>query len=976
MPAPIYIYPEDFEGTPWTVVDGAYYVSNTGSDSAPNDGSPKRPFLTVERAMEIAEDGEKIIVGPDVPDGPVPEGGAHLPCRVATTGDFDLSTGGLQTIDDVTLTANDRVLVWQQADDTQNGIYLASAGSWSRAIDLNANFTTGGKLVAVNEGTLYGGRLFQHTTVGAITFGTTSIVFDIHDWATPKGLIDCSADPDYPEAKKGDYYYVSANGNIGGASGLAVTTGMRMECTVDHSDSGNQTTVGTNWRITGYYSIEKDVKVNHLTVTQDLNLDQMKTDIDALANGMVYKGDWDASSGSYPGSGAAQTGWFYYVSVGGTVDGIEFSVGDNIVATVDNASASTYSGNWSKHDQTDFALSDGKGTTANGTAVDLGGSFSTDVTIGGSSGAKLILNTSQGIGASAGLDLQFDELVLSTTEMAQFGRLSIEKDLVSIEVENDIYSRTSLNLSTNSITIAAENNLSQKDSISVGASGITVNSAASGEGMYYASDYSLAATDRWIPDKGYVDDKEWDASDIISGSFADGRVSESSVTQHQTALIIAESQISDLGAYITNSETQGATGQISYMTGDILYASSANVLSKLSAGTNGQVLTLASGVPTWASISDVNNYVTGVSFATGTGLLILTRSGLSDLSVDLDGRYLTGNQSINLSGQLSGSGTTSISAALTVSAITGQTALTSGLASTDELLVNDGGALKRMDVSVIQSYMQSNLSFLTGNQSINLSGQLSGSGTTSISASLTASAVTGQTALTSGLLSTDELLVSDGGVLKRMDISVIESYMQSNLSFGSSLTLTGDITGSGSSSIGTTLQASAITGKTALTSGLSSTDELLISDGGVLKRMDLSVLIAGQQSSLTSGLSATDELLVSDSGTLKKMDISVLESYVNNALASDKSGEEGYYKTHDGIIVQWGRENTTGTRTVSFPTTFPSACRSVVVMGIQTSGHSANCPTLDSLPTSSSFTVNVPSWSGLTQKWYWMAIGY
>ena len=34
-----------------------------------------------------------------------------------------------------------------------------------------------------------------------------------------------------------------------------------------------------------------------------------------------------------------------------------------------------------------------------------------------------------------------------------------------------------------------------------------------------------------------------------------------------------------------------------------------------------------------------------------------------------------------------------------------------GLASTDELLVNDGGAIKRMDVSVIQDFMQNNLSF-------------------------------------------------------------------------------------------------------------------------------------------------------------------------------------------------------------------------------------------------------------------------
>jgi hypothetical protein len=46
---------------------------------------------------------------------------------------------------------------------------------------------------------------------------------------------------------------------------------------------------------------------------------------------------------------------------------------------------------------------------------------------------------------------------------------------------------------------------------------------------------------------------------------------------------------------------RGGTGQSSYATGDIIYASATNTLSKLTAGTNGYVLTLASGVPTWAA---------------------------------------------------------------------------------------------------------------------------------------------------------------------------------------------------------------------------------------------------------------------------------------------------------------------------------------------------------------------------------------
>lgn len=42
------------------------------------------------------------------------------------------------------------------------------------------------------------------------------------------------------------------------------------------------------------------------------------------------------------------------------------------------------------------------------------------------------------------------------------------------------------------------------------------------------------------------------AADIVSGAFADARVAQSNVTQHQAALSITESQISDLGAYLTD----------------------------------------------------------------------------------------------------------------------------------------------------------------------------------------------------------------------------------------------------------------------------------------------------------------------------------------------------------------------------------------------------------------------------------------
>ena len=45
----------------------------------------------------------------------------------------------------------------------------------------------------------------------------------------------------------------------------------------------------------------------------------------------------------------------------------------------------------------------------------------------------------------------------------------------------------------------------------------------------------------------------------------------------------------------------GGTGLTSYTTGDLIYSSSGNTLSKLGVGSTGQILTVSGGVPTWAT---------------------------------------------------------------------------------------------------------------------------------------------------------------------------------------------------------------------------------------------------------------------------------------------------------------------------------------------------------------------------------------
>lgn len=108
---------------------------------------------------------------------------------------------------------------------------------------------------------------------------------------------------------------------------------------------------------TASFTTADEIKLYNITVTQPVDLDQMETDIAALANGMVYKGNWDASVWTFPWAWAAQTGRFYTVSVGWTVDSVVFNVWDRLVAIVDNTSATTYTSNWTLLDATDAVTS-------------------------------------------------------------------------------------------------------------------------------------------------------------------------------------------------------------------------------------------------------------------------------------------------------------------------------------------------------------------------------------------------------------------------------------------------------------------------------------------------------------------------------------------------------------------------------------------------------------------------------------------
>lgn len=95
--------------------------------------------------------------------------------RVRTTGNITLS--GTQTIDGIAVIANDRVLVMDQTDPKENGIYVCSAGAWSRSTDADTGAELLQATVATQEGTLYADQQYVCTTDAPIVIGVSNIVF-------------------------------------------------------------------------------------------------------------------------------------------------------------------------------------------------------------------------------------------------------------------------------------------------------------------------------------------------------------------------------------------------------------------------------------------------------------------------------------------------------------------------------------------------------------------------------------------------------------------------------------------------------------------------------------------------------------------------------------------------------------------------------------------------------------------------------
>ena len=252
-------------------------------------------------------------------------------------------------------------------------------------------------------------------------------------------------------------------------------------------------------------------------------------------------------------------------------------------------------------------------------------------------------------------------------------------------------------------------------------------------------------------------------------------------------------------AAVSDSVSTTVTSQLTSVSSDVQAASDAvtSLSGAMTAKLDASVYTA----------SDVLTKVKTVD-GSGSGLDADTLDGQHASAFQPAGSYLTGNQTITLTGDVSGSGTTSINVTVAddshnhvISNVDGLQAALDGKASTSHshTIANVTGLQAALDgkASTSHSHTIANVtglqaaldgkqaagSYLTGNQTITLTGDVSGSGTTSIAVTIaddshnhTIANVDGLQAALDGKLSTTGK-AADSNLLDGLDSSV---FVRSN----------------------------------------------------------------------------------------------------------------------------------------------------------------------------------------------------
>ena len=264
---------------------------------------------------------------------------------------------------------------------------------------------------------------------------------------------------------------------------------------------------------------------------------------------------------------------------------------------------------------------------------------------------------------------------ISNIEVADFASGVVDTDLASVSASDDTLASAKaikayvdsqvtaqdLDVTTDSGTIAID---LDSETFTV-AGGTGIDTSATGNTVTVAIDSTVATLtgsqtltnksgniSQWTNDTGYLTSETNDLTASVTwANVPDANITESSVTQHEAALSITESQISDLGAYITASSSDILTNKSINLANNTLSGTTAEFNTAL---TDGSFATLA-GTETLSNKVLTSPDINGgtIDGATINGGSIGATSAVTELQVD--NININGNEikSTNTNGNIS-----------------------------------------------------------------------------------------------------------------------------------------------------------------------------------------------------------------------------------------------------------------------------------------------------------------------------------
>jgi hypothetical protein len=197
---------------------------------------------------------------------PVNNASGKYVVSAATTANITLS--GDQTIDGFATGAGDLILVKNQSTASQNGIYRASASTWTRDADADTSSEVKNGLMAwVKEGTANAGTLWALTTTGTITLASTSLTFSEVDHKAVLAGTGLTRTTNTISANSAS---TSAAGICELATSSETTSGLCVQASdtrLSDADKGDVTTSSTF----GTWTIDNDVVTNAKSANMAVN---------------------------------------------------------------------------------------------------------------------------------------------------------------------------------------------------------------------------------------------------------------------------------------------------------------------------------------------------------------------------------------------------------------------------------------------------------------------------------------------------------------------------------------------------------------------------------------------------------------------------------------------------------------------------------------------------------------------------------